>query len=118
MWSLTLFPAFFTVAWVEINPTAEIVEGKEVTLRCVAAQGDQPYALYTWYRNGEWLQEGPFSFLTFPKVLSVNSGSYHCRAQDSLGSSRTSPPATLTVLCEYTPRFWDGEGILWVRESS
>ncbi|XP_072493155.1 sialoadhesin isoform X2 [Notamacropus eugenii] len=89
-------------AWVGIDPADEVVEGKEVTLSCVAAQGDQPYALYTWYRNGEWLQEGPFSFLTFPKVLSVNSGSYHCRAQDSLGSSRTSPPAALTVL--YPPR--------------
>ncbi|XP_027701936.1 sialoadhesin [Vombatus ursinus] len=89
-------------AWVGIDPTAEVVEGEEVTLNCVAAQGDQPYALYTWYRNGEWLKDGPLSFLTFPKVLSANAGSYHCRAQDSLGSSRTSPPAALTVL--YPPR--------------
>ncbi|XP_020856708.1 sialoadhesin isoform X2 [Phascolarctos cinereus] len=89
-------------AWVGIDPTAEVVEGEEVTLSCVAAQGDQPYALYTWYRNGEWLKDGPLSFLTFPKVLSANAGSYHCRAQDSLGSSRTSPPAALTVL--YPPR--------------
>ncbi|XP_068922268.1 sialoadhesin isoform X2 [Petaurus breviceps papuanus] len=89
-------------AWVGIDPAAEVVEGQEVTLSCVAAQGDQPYALYTWYRNGEWLKEGPLSSLTFPKVLSTNSGSYHCRAQDSQGSSRTSPPAALTVL--YPPR--------------
>ncbi|XP_074044668.1 sialoadhesin [Macrotis lagotis] len=89
-------------AWVGIQPAAEVVEGKEVTLSCVAAQGDQPYILYTWYRNGKWLKEGPLSILTFPKVLSTNSGSYHCQAQDSLGRSRTSPPAALTIL--YPPR--------------
>ncbi|XP_043844995.1 sialoadhesin [Dromiciops gliroides] len=89
-------------AWVGIHPTAEVVEGEEVTLSCVAAQGAQPYALYTWYQNGEWLKEGPLSFLTFPRVLKANSGSYYCQAQDSLGSIRTSPPAALTV--HYPPR--------------
>uniref|UniRef100_A0A5F8GLF4 B-cell receptor CD22 n=1 Tax=Monodelphis domestica TaxID=13616 RepID=A0A5F8GLF4_MONDO len=100
--SLTLSSLLSTAARVQIQPAAEVVEGKEVTLSCVAAQGEQPYALYTWYRNGKWLQEGPLSFLTFPKVASTHSGSYHCRAQDSLGILRASPPATLTVL--YPPR--------------
>ncbi|XP_051829474.1 sialoadhesin [Antechinus flavipes] len=89
-------------AWVEIHPASQVVEGQEVTLSCVTTRGDRPNALYTWYRNGERLKEGPLGLLTFPRVLSANSGSYHCQAQDSLGSSRTSPPATLTVI--YPPR--------------
>ncbi|XP_074141613.1 sialoadhesin isoform X2 [Sminthopsis crassicaudata] len=89
-------------AWVGIHPGSQVVEGEEVTLSCVTARSDRPYALYTWYRNGERLKDRPLSLLTFPKVLSANSGSYHCQAQDSLGSSRTSPPAALTVI--YPPR--------------
>ncbi|XP_032399532.1 uncharacterized protein LOC116706697 [Etheostoma spectabile] len=87
---------------VSVSPSAEIVEGRSVTLTC--SSDANPAAKYTWYKeNGspdlQRLSEGPQ--LVFSSVLSSKSGQYSCTAENKLGR-RTS--ANVSINVKYAPK--------------
>ncbi|XP_068005484.1 sialoadhesin [Melanerpes formicivorus] len=88
-------------ARVLISPSAEVLEGDNVSLTCQAAGQPQGDSIYSWYKNSEWLQESPERLLALPRVTSAAAGAYHCRARGPAGTS-TSPAVTLRVA--YPPR--------------
>ncbi|NXF42040.1 SN protein, partial [Nyctibius bracteatus] len=88
-------------AEVLIQPSAEVLEGTAVTLTCLGAGDTAGDTLYTWYRNGRRLQEGPDPTLSFPSVHGQDAGAFQCGVRSSNGSD-TSAPVTLRVL--YPPR--------------
>ncbi|NXL24047.1 SN protein, partial [Setophaga kirtlandii] len=79
-----------------VRPSAEVAEGTEVTLTCQAPQA-QPGTLYTWFKNGRWVTEGPEPSLALRGHRS-DAGLYGCRA----GRGHRAPPVTLAVL--YAPQ--------------
>ncbi|NWS91359.1 SN protein, partial [Toxostoma redivivum] len=79
-----------------VRPSAEVPEGTEVTLTCQAPHA-QPGTLFTWFKNGQWVTEGPEPTLVLRGHRS-DAGLYSCRA----GRGPRAPPATLTVL--YAPQ--------------
>ncbi|XP_066174541.1 sialoadhesin [Sylvia atricapilla] len=79
-----------------VRPSAEVAEGTEVTLTCQAPHA-QPGTLYTWFKNGRWVTEGPEPSLRLPGRRS-DAGLYGCRA----GRGSRAAPVTLSVL--YAPR--------------
>ncbi|NXU96398.1 SN protein, partial [Cettia cetti] len=79
-----------------MRPSSEVAEGTEVTLTCQAPQA-QPGTLYTWFKNGRWVTEGPEPSLRLRGHRS-DAGLYGCRA----GRGPRAAPATLAVL--YAPR--------------
>lgn len=81
-----------------MSPSAVVPEGKPVTVACEDPAAFSP-ALYAWFHNGRWLQEGPASLLQFPVTTRAHAGAYFCQVHDSQGT-RSSRPATLQVLCE------------------
>ncbi|XP_054059879.1 sialoadhesin [Rissa tridactyla] len=85
---------------VVVRPSAEVAEGTEVTLTCRDA-GARPGTLYTWYKNGRWLAEGPDASLALPAARRTDAGAYACRAGRGL-RGRRAPPAALRVL--YAPQ--------------
>ncbi|NXV50883.1 SN protein, partial [Uria aalge] len=85
---------------VVVRPSAEVAEGTEVTLTCRDA-GARPGTLYTWYKNGRWLAEGPDASLPLPAARRTDAGAYACRAGRGL-RGRRAPPAALRVL--YAPQ--------------
>uniref|UniRef100_A0A8D0LAI3 Ig-like domain-containing protein n=1 Tax=Sphenodon punctatus TaxID=8508 RepID=A0A8D0LAI3_SPHPU len=88
-------------ARVFISPSAEIREGQEVTLTCIATLGTEERTSYTWYKNAKWLKESHEATLLFPAVTSGDAGTFHCKTQNS-GGSNTSPAMPLRVL--YPPK--------------
>ncbi|NXA66562.1 SN protein, partial [Mohoua ochrocephala] len=78
-----------------VRPSAEVPEGTEVTLTCQAPHA-QPGTLYTWFKNGLWVTEGPQPSLRLPGHRS-DAGLYGCQA----GRGSPAPPASLSVL--YAP---------------
>ncbi|KAM9027373.1 sialoadhesin [Ara ararauna] len=88
-------------ARVLISPSSEVLEGDDVSLTCQTAAEPQDGAVYSWYKNSEWLQETPDNVLALPRVTSTAAGSYHCRARSPAGSS-VSPAVALRV--SYPPR--------------
>ncbi|XP_055466457.1 sialoadhesin isoform X2 [Psammomys obesus] len=85
---------------VRMNPSASVPEGKPVTVTCEDTAALSP-ALYAWFHNGHWLQEGPASSLQFLATTRAHAGAYFCQVHDSQGT-RSSRPATLQIL--YAPR--------------
>ncbi|KAM6361127.1 sialoadhesin [Alca torda] len=85
---------------VVVRPSAEVAEGTEVTLTCRDA-GARRGTLYTWYKNGRWLAEGPDASLLLPAARRTDAGAYACRAGRGL-RGRRAPPAALRVL--YAPQ--------------
>ncbi|XP_078022748.1 hemicentin-1-like [Epinephelus lanceolatus] len=84
---------------VSVSPSAEIVEGRSVTLTCSSdANPAAKYTWYKWYVNRHPLSEGPQ--LVFSSIQSSDSGQYYCTAENELG--RTSNDFTMDV--KYTPR--------------
>ncbi|NXO46612.1 SN protein, partial [Locustella ochotensis] len=79
-----------------VRPSAEVAEGTEVTLTCQAPHA-QPGTLYTWFKNGRWVTEGPEPSLGLRGHRS-DAGLYGCQA----GRGPHAPPAALTVL--YAPQ--------------
>ncbi|GAB1286915.1 Sialoadhesin [Apodemus speciosus] len=67
---------------VKMSPSGTVPEGEPVTVTCEDPAALSP-ALYAWFHNGRWLQEGPASSLQFP-------------------GTRSSRPASLQIL--YAPR--------------
>ncbi|NXE30502.1 SN protein, partial [Ardeotis kori] len=85
---------------VELRPSAEVLEGTEVTLTCRDV-GAHPGPPYTWYRNGRWLAEGLDASLVLPAARPTDAGAYACQAGRGQ-RGRRAPPAALRVL--YAPR--------------
>lgn len=87
-----------------VRPSAEVAEGTEVTLTCQAPRA-QPGTLYTWFKNGRWVTEGPEPSLGLRGHRS-DAGLYGCRA----GRGPRATPVALAVLCE-----WGGDisGVGW-----
>ncbi|NXO14027.1 SN protein, partial [Oriolus oriolus] len=69
-----------------VRPSAEVPEGTEVTLTCQAPHA-QPGTLYTWFKNGRWVTEGPEPSLRLRGHRS-DAGLYGCRA----GQGPLAPP--------------------------
>ncbi|NWT07019.1 SN protein, partial [Mionectes macconnelli] len=84
-----------------IQPSAEVPEGTAVTLTCVGPGDTAGEPLYTWYRNGKRLREGPAPTLRFPSVRGDDAGAFQCRVRGSNGSD-ASGAVPLRVL--YPPR--------------
>ncbi|NWZ74158.1 SN protein, partial [Acrocephalus arundinaceus] len=79
-----------------VRPSAEVAEGTEVTLTCQAPHAP-PGTLYTWFKNGRWVTEGPEPTLGLRGHRS-DAGLYGCRA----GRGLLAPPAAISVL--YAPQ--------------
>ncbi|XP_029773546.1 sialoadhesin isoform X2 [Suricata suricatta] len=90
------------VAHILISPTAEVVEGQEVTLSCRSGLSPTPDIRFSWYRNGALLFEGPRSSFHLSAASSTDAGSYYCQAKDGHRASGPSSSAILTVF--YAPR--------------
>ncbi|KAM9682127.1 sialoadhesin isoform 3-T3 [Dama dama] len=94
---------------VTLAPSTAVPEGAPVTVSCEDPAA-RPPALYAWYHNSRWLQEGPEASLSFPVVTRAHAGAYTCQVRDAQGT-RSSRPTALHVL--YAPRdpavssFWD-----------
>ncbi|XP_004687063.1 PREDICTED: sialoadhesin [Condylura cristata] len=85
---------------VTLVPSATVPEGVPVTVTCEDPAA-RPPALYAWYHNSRWLQEGPSASLSFPKASRAHAGAYSCEVRDAQGA-RSSRPAALQVL--YPPQ--------------
>uniref|UniRef100_A0A8B9EH92 Sialic acid binding Ig like lectin 1 n=1 Tax=Anser cygnoides TaxID=8845 RepID=A0A8B9EH92_ANSCY len=96
----TSLPLRVQAVRVVVRPGTEVHEGTEVTLSCEDA-GAQPGTVYTWFKNGRWVQEGPGAALLLHAARSSDAGAYSCQARTG-ARSRRAPPAALRVL--YAPR--------------
>ncbi|XP_034351829.1 sialoadhesin isoform X2 [Arvicanthis niloticus] len=85
---------------VKMNPSGTVPEGEPVTVTCEDPAALSP-ALYAWFHNGHWLQEGPASSLQFLVTTWAHAGAYVCQVHDAQGT-RSSRPASLKIL--YAPR--------------
>uniref|UniRef100_A0A8C6QAS8 Sialoadhesin n=1 Tax=Nannospalax galili TaxID=1026970 RepID=A0A8C6QAS8_NANGA len=85
---------------VTVAPSATVPEGSPVTVTC-KDPAVLPPALYAWYHNGHWMQEGPAASLQFLVATQAHAGAYSCQVHDAQGT-RSSQPATLQIL--YAPR--------------
>ncbi|CAJ1052895.1 sialoadhesin-like [Xyrichtys novacula] len=86
---------------VSVSPSAEIVEGNDVTLTC--SSDANPAANYTWYKKNENPDPQPTGEglqLLFEPIKSHDFGQYYCRAENKLGK-RTSKYITVDV--KYPP---------------
>ncbi|XP_077157431.1 sialoadhesin isoform X2 [Paroedura picta] len=94
---------YFSVesARITIEPSPDIQEGSAANLTCVVASRAAGDMNYTWYKNGQWLQDGPVRSLRLEAVAREDAGSYHCRAEGGTGSV-TAGLVLLSVL--YAPR--------------
>lgn len=81
-----------------MNPSGTVPEGEPVTVTCEDPAALSP-ALYAWFHNGRWLQEGPASSLQFLVTTQAHAGAYVCQVHDAQGT-RSSRPASLKILCE------------------
>ncbi|XP_074003693.1 sialoadhesin [Numenius arquata] len=84
-----------------VEPSPEVPEGTTATMTCSAIPWVGEEANYTWYKNSRWLQEGPASSLVLTHVSSADTGSYHCRASGTRGSTAS---AMLSFSVLYSPR--------------
>ncbi|XP_067389585.1 sialoadhesin isoform X2 [Emydura macquarii macquarii] len=83
------------------TPAPEVQEGQGVNLTCQVSSHSSAASNYSWYRNGQWLSEGPANSLVFQKVASADAGVYYCKATNN-AASRSSALVSLNVL--YAPR--------------
>ncbi|XP_030282772.1 B-cell receptor CD22-like [Sparus aurata] len=87
---------------VSVSPSAEIVEGRSVTLTC--SSDANPAAKYTWYKENGDPDLQPLSKdpqLVFSSIQSSDSGEYYCTAENELGR-RTSKYISINV--KYAPK--------------
>ncbi|KAJ4944800.1 hypothetical protein JOQ06_013340 [Pogonophryne albipinna] len=87
---------------VSLRPSAEIEEGRSVTLTC--SSDANPAANYTWYKGNNNSGLPPLSEgqrLVFRSIQSSDSGQYHCTAENKLGR-KTSKDISIDV--KYAPK--------------
>ncbi|KAI4794944.1 hypothetical protein KUCAC02_031738 [Chaenocephalus aceratus] len=77
---------------VSVSPSAEIKEGRSVTLTC--SSDANPAANYTWYKEDEDSPKASGQIFTITDFRAEHSGSYSCGAQNKLGRSNS----TLTLI--------------------
>ncbi|XP_033947997.1 B-cell receptor CD22-like [Pseudochaenichthys georgianus] len=77
---------------VSVSPSAEIKEGRSVTLTC--SSDANPAANYTWYKEDEDSLKASGQIFTITDFRAEHSGSYSCGAQNKLGRSNS----TLTLI--------------------
>uniref|UniRef100_A0A672UEQ7 Sialic acid binding Ig like lectin 1 n=1 Tax=Strigops habroptila TaxID=2489341 RepID=A0A672UEQ7_STRHB len=87
-----------------IHPSAEVLEGTDVTLTCRDA-GAGPGTVYSWYKDGRWVPGGPGARLPLPAARRSDAGAYGCEAGTGL-RGRRAPPAALRVLCDRPSSPW------------
>ncbi|KAK2817450.1 hypothetical protein Q5P01_025641 [Channa striata] len=68
---------------VSVSPSAEIVEGRSVTLTC--SSDSNPAATYTWYKENEDSPKASGQIFTINDIRPEHSGNYSCEAQNTLG---------------------------------
>ncbi|KAM6288943.1 B-cell receptor CD22, partial [Aegotheles albertisi] len=88
-------------ARVLVSPSPEVQEGEDVTLTCQVAGEPQNDTIYTWYKNGQQLQESSENLLALPSVTNTATGTYHCRAR---GPTGTSVSMAIALSISYPPR--------------
>ncbi|KAM7008667.1 B-cell receptor CD22-like, partial [Tautogolabrus adspersus] len=84
---------------VSVRPSAEIVEGRSVTLTC--SSDANPAATYTWFKknNNRPLSSG--AQLVIWSIKSSDSGEFYCKAENKLGE-KTSTWISIDV--KYAPK--------------
>ncbi|KAK2813257.1 hypothetical protein Q5P01_000860 [Channa striata] len=70
---------------VSVSPSAEIVEGRSVTLTC--SSDSNPAANYTWYKENEDSPKASGQIFTITDFRPEHSGNYYCEAQNTMGTS-------------------------------
>ncbi|XP_049900741.1 hemicentin-2-like [Epinephelus moara] len=83
---------------VQLNPSAEIVEGSSVTLTC--SSDANPAAKYTWYKENEDSPKASGQIFTISNVTAEHSGNYYCEAQNTRG--RHNSTLHLTVVADHS----------------
>uniref|UniRef100_A0A8B9C4T8 Sialic acid binding Ig like lectin 1 n=1 Tax=Anser brachyrhynchus TaxID=132585 RepID=A0A8B9C4T8_9AVES len=90
-------------ARVLVTPSAEVLEGDDVSLTCEVLGELQADAVFSWYKDSKHVQDSPGRVLALPHVASDAAGSYHCKAHGPAGTGASvSPAVSLCVL--YPPR--------------
>ncbi|KAK2817448.1 hypothetical protein Q5P01_025639 [Channa striata] len=72
---------------VSVSPSAEIVEGRSVTLTC--SSDFNPAANYTWYKENEDSPKASGQIFTITDFRPEHSGNYYCEAQNTIGRQRS-----------------------------
>ncbi|KAM9114816.1 B-cell receptor CD22 isoform 2-T2 [Pangshura tecta] len=85
---------------VELVAGSPIQEGTTVVLKC-SCRAHPPVSNYTWYRNGQHIPEQTQQELRFDKIHPNQSGSYHCKPQNTV---RMSVSPAITVDVQYPPK--------------
>uniref|UniRef100_A0A669D0H4 Ig-like domain-containing protein n=1 Tax=Oreochromis niloticus TaxID=8128 RepID=A0A669D0H4_ORENI len=98
-------PVFINVQYppklpsVSVSPSAEIVEGRSVTLTC--SSDANPAASYTWYKEDEPLPVGPEGVHHFTSISSEDRGNYFCKSENQYGQINSSP---VFINVQYAPK--------------
>uniref|UniRef100_A0A8D0HGS6 Ig-like domain-containing protein n=1 Tax=Sphenodon punctatus TaxID=8508 RepID=A0A8D0HGS6_SPHPU len=71
---------------ISISPSAEVREGKMVTLTCDVPGEEKQEINYNWYKNSIRIKEDTARTLTFLEVAVSDSGYYSCEVQNDKGS--------------------------------
>ncbi|CAJ1052896.1 B-cell receptor CD22-like [Xyrichtys novacula] len=72
---------------VSVSPSAEIVEGNNVTLTC--SSDANPAATYTWYKENENSAKASGQTFTITEFRAEHSGSYYCEARNRRGRQKS-----------------------------
>uniref|UniRef100_K7G5J8 B-cell receptor CD22 n=1 Tax=Pelodiscus sinensis TaxID=13735 RepID=K7G5J8_PELSI len=73
---------------VELLTGSQIREGTMVIVSCFC-KAVPPVSLYMWYWNGQHIESQTQKNLHFDKILSNQSGSYHCEPENEVGTSKS-----------------------------
>uniref|UniRef100_A0A8B9UNF0 Sialic acid binding Ig like lectin 1 n=1 Tax=Anas zonorhyncha TaxID=75864 RepID=A0A8B9UNF0_9AVES len=113
-------------ARVLISPSAEVLEGDDVSLTCEVPGEPQEDATFSWYKDSKRLEDGPGRVLALPHVTSAAAGSYHCKAHGPAGTalltplhiSRPADPPRVPVLSSFLELPGGRRGVLQCRVDS
>ncbi|KAK2817453.1 hypothetical protein Q5P01_025644 [Channa striata] len=95
--SPSLYPP--KVPSVSVSPSAEIVEGRSVTLTC--SSNSKPAANYTWYKENEPMHQGLDGIYQFTSISSEDRGIYYCKSENKFGWINSS---SLLINVLYSPK--------------
>ncbi|XP_029284183.1 carcinoembryonic antigen-related cell adhesion molecule 5-like [Cottoperca gobio] len=84
---------------VSVSPSAEIEEGRSVTLSC--SSDANPAATYTWYKEKQQLLQGTEGSYHFTSISSEDRGIYYCKSENQHGHIMSS---SLSVDVQYGPK--------------